>query len=132
MSSLAISQLEKDGTIPPNPPRGLAPLFPASAAKLLRVELVFDPTIVLPVYTGPVLVVQGEKDIQVSALRDTPLIEAALKQRKHGTYEVFIVPSASHNLKSVANENAEPGITGPAVPAALDKIAAWVKKNFPN
>jgi len=65
---MAIAQIEKDGTIPTNPPppSGLEGLFLPNAAKLLRVELVFDPAAVLPVYGGPVLVVQGEKDIQIS------------------------------------------------------------------
>jgi pimeloyl-ACP methyl ester carboxylesterase len=130
--ALAISQVEKDGTIPPNPPMGLGALFPTSVAKLLRVELAFDPSTVLPVYTGPVLVVQGEKDIQISATRDTPLIETALRERRLGAYEMFIVPSASHNLKQVSDENKEPGLIGPVVPEALDKIASWMKKNFPN
>lgn len=131
---LAISQIERDGTIPPNPPTGLGIeyLFPANAAKLMRVEFGFDPTRVLPIYDGPVLVLQGEKDIQVSAKRDTPLLDATLKQRKRGAYEVFIVPSASHNLKKVNNENVEPGLTGSVVPEALDKIAAWMKRNFPD
>ena len=131
---LAINQIERDGTIPPNPPTGLGIeyLFPASAAKLMRVEFGFDPTRVLPIYDGPVLVLQGEKDIQVSATRDTPLLDAALKGRKRGLYEVFIVPSASHNLKKVDNENVEPGLTGPVVPEALNKIAAWMKRTFPN
>jgi pimeloyl-ACP methyl ester carboxylesterase len=129
---LAINQIERDGTIPPNPPTGLGIeyLFPASAAKLMRVEFGFDPTRVLPIYEGPVLVLQGEKDIQVSATRDTPLLDAALKQRKRGVYEVFIVPSASHNLKKVDND--EPGLTGPVILEALNKIAAWMKRTFPN
>jgi uncharacterized protein len=100
---LAIGQIEKDGTIPTDPPPGLRGLFPASAAKLLRVELAFDPARVLAVYDGPVLVVQGGKDIQISATRDVPLIEATLKQRQRGTYEVLVVSSASHNLKRVNN-----------------------------
>ena len=128
---MAFAQIEKDGTMPTNPPpSGLEGLFPPGAAKLLRVELAFDPAAVLPVYSGPVLVVQGEKDIQISATRDAPVIEAALKQRKRGAYEVFFVPSASHNLKKVDNENVEPGFAGPVVPAALDKIAAWMKKTL--
>ena len=132
-SDLAINQLEKDGTIPPNPPPGLGLeyLFPASAAKLMSVEFGFDPAKVLPVYGGPVLVLQAEKDIQISAARDTPLIEAALKHRKSGTYELFMVPSASHNLKKVDNENVDLGVTGPVAPEALDKIAAWMRRTFP-
>jgi len=127
---LVLSQLKKDGTIPPNPPPGLEGLFPPSAAKLLRAEFEFDPARILPGYDGPVLVVQGGKDVQVSALRDTPLLDTALKTRKRGKYEVLIVPSASHNMKKVNNENLEPGLVGPVVTETLDKIAAWMKASF--
>jgi fermentation-respiration switch protein FrsA (DUF1100 family) len=124
----AIAQVVKDGTVPPNPPTGLGGLFPRNATKLLQVELRFDPPKILSLYPGPVLVVQGEKDIQVSAARDFPLVVAALKTRSRGTSDSLIVPSTSHNLKAVANENVDPGFSGPVVPVALDAIAEWLKK----
>src|SRR5205085_10455259 len=62
----AIDQVIKTGTAPPNPPTGLGPLFNASALKLLQVELALDPVSLLSAYSGPVLVIQGEKDIQIS------------------------------------------------------------------
>jgi pimeloyl-ACP methyl ester carboxylesterase len=127
---LALSQIDKDGTIPPHVPAGFEGLFPVNAAKLLRVELKFDPTKIVPVFQGPVLVVQGEKDIQISVTRDTPLLVAALKARRSGTVEVQIAPSASHQVKNVANENVEPGVSCPVVSAALDAIASWMKKHF--
>ena len=46
--------------MPPNPPPGLAAIFPPSALKLLQVELALDPAKVLSAYSGPVLVIQGE------------------------------------------------------------------------
>src|SRR5262245_26375553 len=122
----AIDQIIKDGTVPPNPPQGLAGIFPPSALKLLQIELAFDPAKVLSAYTGPVLVIQGEKDIQISAARDFPLLHSGLKQRKRGTYKALVVPSASHNLKKVENENVEPGFAGPVVPQALDNISEWL------
>ena len=127
---LTMNQVIKDGTLPPDVLPGLAPLFPPSALKLLQNELAFDPVKVLPAFSGPVLVVQGEKDIQVSAMRDFPSLQSMLKGRKLGTYEAFIVLSASHNLKHVENENAEPGFAGPVVPQALDKISEWLKKTL--
>ena len=41
-----------------------------------------------------------------------------------------IVPSASHNLKAVANENSDPGVRGPVAPDALDAITSWMKKQI--
>jgi hypothetical protein len=55
-------------------------------------------------------------------------VVAALKTRSRGTTDSLIVPSASHNLKAVADENADPGFSGPVVPAALGTIAEWLKK----
>ncbi len=85
----------------------------------------------MPTYLGPVLVVQGEKDIQISATRDAPPLVAALKARSRGSVDIAVVPSASHQLKRVGDENIDPGIAGPVVPQALGAIAAWMKKIFP-
>jgi uncharacterized protein len=127
---LAIDQVIKQGTAPPNPPQGLAPLFNPSALKLLQVELALDPAQLLSAYTGPVLVIQGEKDIQISPVNDFPLLQSALRQRKRGTYQAVVVLSASHNLKKVENENAEPGFAGPVVSNALDTISDWLKQTL--
>ena len=126
----AIEQVIKTGTAPPNPPPGLNAIFPPTGLKLLQVELALDPAKVLATYGGPVLVIQGEKDIQISAVNDFPLLQSALKQRKHGTYRAQVVLSASHNLKHVENENAEPGFAGPVVPQVLDTISDWVKQTL--
>ena len=126
----AIDQVIKQGTAPPNPPQGLAPLFNPSALKILQVELAIDPVNLLATYSGPVLVVQGEKDIQISPTKDFPVLQSALKQRKKGTYRAALILSASHNLKHVEDENREPGFTGPAVPQALDTISDWLKQTL--
>ena len=127
---LAINQVIKDGTTPANILPGLAPLFPPTALKLLQVELALDPTKVVSTYSGPVLVIQGEKDIQVSPVNDFPLVQSALKQRKLGTYRAVVVLSASHNLKRVENENVEPGFAGPVLPQVLDSISEWLKQTL--
>ncbi|MEQ1821393.1 MAG: alpha/beta hydrolase [Fimbriimonadaceae bacterium] len=128
---LAIKEVLEKGTVPPNPPVGLGGLFPPSAIRLLKSYFTLDPSKSVSGFEGPVLVVQGQKDIQVSLERDTPILEKALKARAKGATEVFAVPSASHNLKEVSDENKEPGMTGPVVPSALDAIANWMKKQFP-
>jgi uncharacterized protein len=126
----AIDQVIKQGTAPPNPPQGLGPLFNPTAMKLLQVELALDPAKLLSGYSGPVLVIQGEKDIQISPARDFPVLQSALKSRKRGTYKAIVILSASHNLKHVENENAEPGFTGPVVPQVLDTISDWLKQTL--
>jgi pimeloyl-ACP methyl ester carboxylesterase len=126
----AIKQVVKDGTIPPDPPRGLAGLFPASCAKLLRSYFTTDPAKLVTPYDGPVLIVQGEKDIQVSTQRDTRPLEEALRARPKGTVDTYIVPGASHNLKHVEDQEKQPGFIGPVVPEAFDKIVSWLKSTF--
>ncbi len=128
--NLAIKQIVENGVIPPNPPAGLGGLFPPSAIKLLRSYFTLDPSQSVAGFEGPVLVVQGQKDIQVSLERDTSILEKALRARPKGATEVFIVPSASHNMKEVNDENKEPGMTGPVVPSALDAIVGWMKKHY--
>ena len=126
----AIDQVIRLGTAPPNPPQGLGPLFNPSGLKLLQVELALDPAKLLSAYSGPVLVIQGEKDIQISPTKDFPVLQSALKERKKGTYKGVVVLTASHNLKRVENENVEPGFTGPVVPNALDTISDWMKQTM--
>lgn len=128
----AIKQIIADGTLPKEtPPPGLAGLFPPSALKLLRSYFTTDIGKLAEAYEGPVLIVQGEKDIQVSLEKDTPLIQAALKRRPKGTLETLVVPGASHNLKAVDNPDKDPGIAGPIVPAAHQGIVGWLKKTLP-
>lgn len=125
----AIGQIKLDGTAPPDPPLGLAAVFPPSALKLLRAYFLADPPRLLAKFEGPVLVIQGEKDIQVSATRDAAVLEKALEARPKGSVELLVVPSASHNLKHVDDPNKEPAFAGPVVKEALDKIAEWLLRH---
>lgn len=122
----AIKQIKANATVPPNPPQGLGGLFNESASKLMQTYFTLDPTKLLARFAGPVLIVQGEKDVQVLASKDTPVLERALKARKSGTVQTVIVPGASHNFKAVSNPDTDPGFTGPVAPLALGKIAAFV------
>lgn len=126
----AIAQIKKDATVPPNPPQGLGALFPPNATKLMKAYFTNDPAKLVAIYPGPVLIVQGEKDIQIQAKVDTPRLAKVLRSRKRGSTDVFVVPGASHNLKAVGDPQKDPGFSGPVVPAALDRIAAWLKKTL--
>lgn len=123
----AITSVKANATIPPNPPTGMGALFNASAAKLMQSYFTLEPTQLLAKFRGPVLILQGEKDIQVSKDRDMPLLERALKPR--GVVEKVVVPGASHNFKKVNDPLKEPGIAGPVVSPTLSKLAEFVKKH---
>lgn len=114
------------GKVPGDVPAALAPLFPAYAPDLLRNYLMIDNARVVVAYPGPVLIVQGAKDVQVSATRDAPPLVQSLRSRTQGVAEMFIVPWASHNLRVVDDPTKDIGVSGPVVPAALDRIAAFL------
>lgn len=123
----AIKSIKEKGTVPPNPPAGMQALFNPSSIVLMKSYLTFDPSKNIGYFPGPVLVIQGQKDIQVSAERDTPLLEKALKKRG-GVSEVLIARSASHNLKEVGDVNTDPGFKGVVVADAMEKLASWLKR----
>jgi uncharacterized protein len=123
----AIAQIKAEAKVPPNPPAGLGPLINPSVARLLQTYFTLDPAVLLPKYPGPVLVVQGEKDIQVLAEKDFPALRAALEKRKSGRLETVLVEGASHNFKPVSDPNKEMGFSGTADPKLLDAVARFLK-----
>ncbi len=122
----AIEQVVADATVPEDLHVGLRPLFPPNATRLLQAELALDPAELARGWPGPVLLLHGALDVQVPARESTERLRAAFAARDgDARCDVLVVPGASHNLKPVASE-AEPGIAGDVVPAALDGLAAWV------
>lgn len=118
--------IERDGVVPDDVPPGLAALYPPYIGKFYRSVQLADPAKLAAQFSGPVLVIQGQKDVQVSAERDLPVLKAGLSSRTHGTYQVSLIPNASHNLKSVTSE-ADPGVAGPVAPEALSVLCGWLR-----
>ncbi len=85
-----------------------------------------DPAATIKHYPGPVLMLQGSRDIQVFANEDTPLLDAALKSRTPDDHQIVIVPNASHNMKFVQDPATDPGITGPVVPEFTHALRTWL------
>ncbi len=117
--------IERTGVVPDDVPAGLAALYPPYIGKFYRSVQLADPAKLAAQFSGPVLVIQGQKDVQVSAERDLPALKAALSRRTHGTYQVSLIPNASHNLKLVTNES-DPGMAGPVAPEALSALCGWL------
>jgi dienelactone hydrolase len=115
--------------LPPNTPQGLAALFNPTVLDIMGAYCRIDPTDLAKNFHGPVLVMTGQHDSQVSAERDTPRLVAALKTRGGAIEQSFIIPDASHCLKSTKGGN-DDVFDGPLVPGVLDDIIAFVKANL--
>ena len=116
-----VEAIRKTGKVPSDVPAQLAPVFPPYAAGYLHSVMTLQPADTAKTLTGPVLIVQGLRDIQVSPDRDAPRLKAAIPQS-----ETFLVEGASHNLKAVTGPR-DPGFAGPIKPEALDKISSFLK-----
>lgn len=106
-------------------PAELAPLYNASALKLLQVQLVWEPTEVARKVTAPALVINGEKDVQVSPKLDAEPLHQALA----GPKKLMIVPGASHNFK-VPKDASDPGFAGPVAAEASRGIVEWLTQHL--
>jgi len=84
-----------------------------------------DPAELATKYAGPVLILQGERDVQVSARADAPVLDAALHRRRNDDHSLVLVAGASHNLK-IVKDDADPGIAGPIAPQAASRLAEWL------
>jgi pimeloyl-ACP methyl ester carboxylesterase len=122
----AVVAVRQTGTVPAGLPDQLKPLFPTYATKYLHDIFVFDPTKAAADLQCPALVVQGEKDVQISAERDAPKLMAAIPK---GQGELYLAKGCSHCLKHPANAQ-DPALTGATDTQALDKIGAWSKAHL--
>ncbi|WP_163591044.1 hypothetical protein, partial [Klebsiella variicola] len=78
-------------------------------------------------YDGPVLVVSGGDDVQVSPDRDALALGAAFAGRPasaRNAYAISIVPGVSHNLKPVSRPD-DPGFAGPVSAAVTATLHGW-------
>ncbi len=114
----------KTGKVPLDVPPGLAALYPGYLGKFLHGELAVDPCKLAADFAGPVLVVAGSADTQVSPDRDAKALDAALATRKDDSHVLAIISSASHNLK-LTKGPADPGFEGLVAPAAMDQLRKW-------
>ena len=115
--------IRETGKIPPDVPPGLAALYPQYLSQFYHSELAVDPAKLAGQFTGPVLIVAGGKDTQVSATLDAKPLDAALTARVGDDHRLVVVDDASHNLKPVNGD--DPGFTGDIAPQALEAITSW-------
>jgi hypothetical protein len=104
----------------------LAGLFAAPAQGYVRSLLAIDPARLVAAYGGPVLIVQGGRDLQVG-MGDARALAAANPRAR-----LAIVGNANHVLKTVTSDErpanlatyADPAL--PLAPGVVEPIAAFV------
>ncbi|MCW5939637.1 MAG: alpha/beta hydrolase [Fimbriimonadaceae bacterium] len=122
-----MAEIKKSGTTPSDIPPALAALYNRSVGRYMQQLADLDPVTAAARYSGPVVLIQGEMDIQVDPKLDAEPLFNALKKR--GKAEMFLLPLASHNLKPVEKAT-DLGIVGPVVPDAIDHLATFLREEF--
>jgi hypothetical protein len=119
-----LSALENGQTVPNVPPI-LAPLFRASVQPYMIAELALDPAALLATVKVPVLILQGDRDIQVS-VDDAKLLAAAKPDAK-----LVILPGVNHILRDAPADRAgniatyaKPDL--PLAPGVVDTVANFI------
>lgn len=119
--------IAETGKVPGDVPRVLKRLYRPESGQFLHVALRLDPAELAAQFPGPVLIIEGTADKQVSARDDALALDAALSGRPSDDHELLIVPRVSHALRSIDGANARHGKAGPVEPALVKSITAWAK-----
>lgn len=104
----------------------LVPLFAPKVQPYLIDFFRYDPAKLAAAYKGPMLVLQGNRDLQVT------LEDASILKNAHLSAKLVIVPGVNHVLKPVAGETRGANFatygdaTLPVDPAVVDGIATMV------
>lgn len=115
------------GAVPDDVPAELGALYPDYLGRFYQPLLPFDPAAALTKVRGPVLVLSGGRDRQVSPERDFAPLAAVVKQRGDGS-AAFIAPGVSHNLKPVTGE--EPGFEGLIDAGIRAELTGWLRREL--
>jgi pimeloyl-ACP methyl ester carboxylesterase len=124
----AIAALEAGRHVDPAPlDPALLPLFRPAVQDFLIDEMALDPTKLIASFHKPVLILQGERDIQIG-VEDARLLKGANPAAK-----LVFLPDTNHVLKTVTSDDrganiatyANPGL--PLAPEIVSSIVEFVK-----
>jgi uncharacterized protein len=104
----------------------LMPLFAPQVQGFIISVLSYDPAKLIATVSKPVLIIQGERDLQVGVADAERLKQAAPKA------ELVLLPNTNHVLKTVSSDNrranfatyADPAL--PLAPGAVDAVVSFV------
>jgi pimeloyl-ACP methyl ester carboxylesterase len=110
------------------PPPALQSQIRMISSPWFRFFLDYDPAVTLKKVSCPVLVLDGEKDLQVPSAENLPVIQAALEAGENKTFEVMEVPGLNHLFqRSETGSPSEYGVIQETfAPEALNKIITWL------
>ena len=96
----------------------------------LQYLIKYNPKIDLQKTKCPVLVLNGEKDLQVPPAQNLAAIEKALQRGKNKNYTVKQMPGLNHLFQESATGSPEEYFTNPQTfsPMALEEISNWIKE----
>ncbi len=106
----------------------IAAIFPAAVQGYLIDLLSYDPPKLLATYKGPVLILLGEHDIEISE-NDARLLAAADPHAK-----LVLLPDVNHVLKTVKSDNRDYNLKTyfdpklPLAPAVVETIAGFISQ----
>lgn len=119
----ALAELEAGRTVASIP--GLEALFRPSVQPYLMSWLALDPRALIAAYDGPVLIAQGDTDIQITTA-DSDALKAAAPSA-----ELVVWPQVNHVLKSAPAERAanlrtygDPAL--PLAPSVVSDVSAFI------
>lgn len=106
----------------------VAPQIPLYLSLWFRYFIAYDPRPTLEKVKIPVLAINGENDLQVSAKENLTAIEAALKKGGNKNVTIVSFPKLNHLLQT--SETGSPAeynkIEETIAPQALETIGAWI------
>jgi pimeloyl-ACP methyl ester carboxylesterase len=123
LGAIAKGEALEAGGLPPE----LAMFLPARA--WLASHLSHDPLAAIARVRCPILILQGGRDVQVSAERDAPALLAALDAVKHPDHELKVFPTLDHLFKVAGDPPSELDYlkARPIAPEFLDAVMEWLR-----
>jgi uncharacterized protein len=111
------------------PPPALQSQIRLISSPWFRFFLDYDPVATLKKVTCPVLVLDGEKDLQVPSAENLPVIQAALEAADNKSFEVMEFPGVNHLFQHTETGSpSEYGVIQETfAPDALTKILTWLQ-----
>ncbi len=112
------------------PPEQMSAQIKGLTAPWYRYFLTYDPAPALKRVTCPVLVMNGERNLQVPPKQNLPAIRNALASSGNTRVEVVELPSLNHRFQTAktGSPNEYATIEETMSPVALETIANWLLK----